>query len=189
MSGEAFFEITKNPAKPFFVYANELVTKVLGTSFMVDAPENSEEVNIEVKTGKVSVFSLGKNPSENELEDVNTPELKGIILNKDQKIAVSRQNGKPVKVPEISAEPADIQDISQQLFVFDETPASEVFRVLENAYNIKIKYDEPLLKNCPLNATLVGQPFLEKLTVICAALDAEFEMKNDEVIITGRGCK
>lgn len=189
LKGKAFFEIVKNPEKPFLVYTDGIVTKVLGTSFMVDAPENSEEVNIEVKTGKVSVFTLGKNPSANEIEDINKPELQGIILNKDQKIAVSRQSGKPVKTQEIRAENVDIQDISRQLFVFDETPASEVFRILENAYHIKIKYDEPLLKNCPLNATLVGQPFLEKLTVICSALDAEFEMKNNEVIINGRGCK
>ncbi|WP_221390426.1 FecR family protein [Dyadobacter sp. NIV53] len=187
LKGKAFFEIVKNPEKPFLVYTDGIVTKVLGTSFSVDAPENGEEVNVEVKTGKVSVFSLGKNTSEN--VDINKPELKGIILNQDQKIAVSRQSGKPVKTMETSIVAPDAQDISQLLFVFDETPASEVFRVLENAYNIKIIYDEPLLKNCPLNATLIGQPFIEKLTVICAALDADFIVKNNEVTITGRGCK
>jgi transmembrane sensor len=33
LSGEAFFEVTENPSKPFYVYANELITRVLGTSF------------------------------------------------------------------------------------------------------------------------------------------------------------
>ena len=35
LSGEAFFDIAKNPKKPFFVYSNEIITKVLGTSFTI----------------------------------------------------------------------------------------------------------------------------------------------------------
>src|ERR1044071_6890427 len=35
LSGKAFFKVTKTPARPFRVFANEIVTKVLGTSFTV----------------------------------------------------------------------------------------------------------------------------------------------------------
>ena len=35
--GQKPFEIEKNPQRPFLVYANELVTKVLGTSFSIKA--------------------------------------------------------------------------------------------------------------------------------------------------------
>ena len=189
LTGKAFFEIVKDPGRPFLVYTDGIATKVLGTSFLIDAPENSEEVKVEVKTGKVSVFALSNNPSSMEQEEANKPELRGIILNHNQKIAVSRQSGKPVKVPEVIAEPKDAQNIYNQLFVFDETPVSEVFGSLESAYNVKIVYDKTLMGNCPLNATLIGQPFNEKLTVICAALDAQFEIKKDQVFITGQGCK
>jgi transmembrane sensor len=33
LEGEAFFKVTKNPNRPFFVYSNNIVTQVLGTSF------------------------------------------------------------------------------------------------------------------------------------------------------------
>ena len=54
--GEAFFEVTKNPSSPFFVYTKSMVTKVLGTSFSVNTDNN--QVELIVKTGKVSFTSL-----------------------------------------------------------------------------------------------------------------------------------
>jgi transmembrane sensor len=56
LSGEAFFTVSKNRRRPFVVYSNELVTKVLGTSFIVKAFEDARQVEVSVKTGKVSVF-------------------------------------------------------------------------------------------------------------------------------------
>ena len=46
LSGEGFFEISKNPKKPFFVYANEIVTKVVGTSFRVKAYSDQPDVEV-----------------------------------------------------------------------------------------------------------------------------------------------
>lgn len=54
LSGAAFFSVTKNPEKPFVVYANELVTKVLGTSFTINAFEENKKVTVSVRTGRVS---------------------------------------------------------------------------------------------------------------------------------------
>lgn len=53
LSGEAFFDIAKNPEKPFYIYTQNMVIKVLGTSFRVRASAGKESVI--VKTGKVSV--------------------------------------------------------------------------------------------------------------------------------------
>ena len=57
LSGEGFFEISKNRKKPFFVYANEIVTKVVGTSFRVKAYPDQPDVEVIVRTGKVKVKS------------------------------------------------------------------------------------------------------------------------------------
>src|SRR5688500_1598254 len=50
--GEAFFTVTKNPARPFRVFANEIVTKVLGTSFIIRSFEKdrSEEHTSELQS-------------------------------------------------------------------------------------------------------------------------------------------
>ena len=52
LSGEAFFEVAKNPARPFLVYSNGLITKVLGTSFKITAFEQDTRVVVAVKTGE-----------------------------------------------------------------------------------------------------------------------------------------
>ena len=57
LSGDAFFEVTKDASRPFLVYANEITTKVLGTSFSIKAKQGEKEIVVAVKTGKVSVMA------------------------------------------------------------------------------------------------------------------------------------
>lgn len=189
LRGQAFFEIVKNKEKPFLVYSYGLATKVLGTSFLIDASEGSEEIKVEVKTGTVAVFSMKNLSEDNKAEMIDKPELKGVTLNHNQRIAFSRESGEISKVIDQKVVLKDLNDISKQQFFFDETPVSQVFLALEKAYNVRIKYDEVLMGNCPLNATLVGQPFKEKMEVICNALDAQFTIDENEVTIVGKGCR
>ncbi|MFM8739152.1 MAG: FecR family protein, partial [Cytophagales bacterium] len=62
LSGEAFFEVTHNPARPFIVAGAGYNTRVLGTSFNVRLTEH--ESSVMVVTGKVR-FSYGKSRSAN----------------------------------------------------------------------------------------------------------------------------
>jgi transmembrane sensor len=189
LTGKAFFEIVKNKEKPFLVYSYGLATKVLGTSFMIDASEENKDIKVEVRTGTVAVFSINNLDKERRNEELDKPELQGVTLTHDEMIAFSRENGKIVRLAEPVKEPQSDKDISKQRFVFDETPVSEVFRILEYVYNVKIVYDKDKMGSCPLNATLVGQPFREKLEVICNALDAQYDIVDNQVTILGKGCK
>lgn len=56
LEGEAFFEIAKQEGKPFIVHTDYLSTRVLGTSFNVQAYPTAEQVEITVATGKVEVL-------------------------------------------------------------------------------------------------------------------------------------
>lgn len=51
--GEAFFEVAKNPARPFIVAAGDTVVRVLGTKFDVNA--SSDTVRVAVLEGRVQV--------------------------------------------------------------------------------------------------------------------------------------
>ena len=57
MKGKAFFDIARDTSQPFVVYANETITKVLGTSFTIKAFEGEKDVEVSVKTGKVAVYA------------------------------------------------------------------------------------------------------------------------------------
>ena len=56
LTGEAFFEVTHNEAKPFYVHAKDVTVKVLGTSFNINT-NKKEGAEVSVITGKVKVSS------------------------------------------------------------------------------------------------------------------------------------
>lgn len=53
--GEAYFEVTKNPNKPFLVHSANIKVQVLGTSFNVRAYQKLSTVKVSVSTGRVQV--------------------------------------------------------------------------------------------------------------------------------------
>lgn len=55
LSGEAFFNVVKNPEKKFIVHTNYLDIEVLGTTFNIYAYENENEVELALLTGQVIV--------------------------------------------------------------------------------------------------------------------------------------
>ncbi|WP_353721791.1 FecR domain-containing protein [Dyadobacter sp. 676] len=185
LEGEAFFDVAKDPEHPFLVYANGLVTKVLGTSFRIKAYGDSREVTVEVKTGKVSVFAQSDPHLKEKVED---RQFQGVVLTPNQKIIYARNKVKMVKTlverPEIVVSKAETPQ-----FEFEDTPASEVFDTIARAYGIDILYDEALLKDCPLTAHLDNQTLHEKLDIICKAVESSYEIVDGQVIIHSKGCR
>lgn len=185
LEGEAFFDIAKDPERPFFVYSNGLITKVLGTSFTIKAYGNSNEVIVEVKTGRVSVFPESDPALK---QKTSNTELQGVVLRPNQKIIYSREEIRMVKTlvekPEMVVAKAEIPQ-----FEFEDTPASEVFDTIGKAYGIEILYDEELLKDCPLTATLDNQTLHEKLFIICKAVESDYEILDGQIVIHSKGCK
>ena len=58
LRGEAFFEVSHNPSRPFIISAAETEIRVLGTSFSVNTANN--RVNLVVKTGRVRFSAKGQ---------------------------------------------------------------------------------------------------------------------------------
>ncbi|GGB83371.1 FecR family protein [Dyadobacter sediminis] len=185
LTGEAFFQIAKDPDRPFLVFANGLITKVLGTSFRIKAYEGVDQVTVEVKSGKVAVFTERDPQSKKKVED---NALQGVILKPNQKIIYALNEVKMVKTlvekPEIVVPKSQISRLD-----FEDTPASEVFNTLGKTYGIDIIYDAALLKDCPLTAVLEGLTLQDKLNIICKAVESSYEIVDGQVIIHSKGCK
>jgi ferric-dicitrate binding protein FerR (iron transport regulator) len=58
LEGQAYFNVAKNPDKPFVIHSGDAQTRVLGTSFSVSAYPTDEQITIAVKEGRVS-FQAG----------------------------------------------------------------------------------------------------------------------------------
>lgn len=184
LEGEAFFEVTKNKNLPFIVFANDIVTKVLGTSFTVTTNSTNEGAisSVVVKTGVVVVFKKSDFvKSENSFRD-------SIFLLPNQKVSqkvtITPLVPSLVEVPVLLEEP-----IENPNFVFDNEPISAVFNTLEKAYGVQVECEEVILKNCRLTISLGSQDELfEKIKVICKVIGASYEVIDTKIKISGKGC-
>jgi ferric-dicitrate binding protein FerR (iron transport regulator) len=182
LRGEAFFEVVKNPAQPFFVYAGSMVTKVKGTSFSIKANDDDEDVELVVKTGVVEVSAL---------DDERKSEVsagKKLILKPNEQVTFNRKSlnmvTKTVQKPVLLNLPAESQN-----FEFRRTPLAEVFAELEKTYGIRIQFDARAIAHCTLTARLGDEPVHEKLDLICAVVNARYETQGSRIVVASEGCE
>ncbi|MFD2164615.1 FecR family protein [Paradesertivirga mongoliensis] len=188
LEGEAFFEVTKDAGRPFIVRTNELITKVLGTSFSVRAYKEDKEFNVTVNTGKVSVFA-GSGVSENSISSKTLERVAngGVLISPNQQVTFYRSATKLIK-KKLAVPTTLSMEVAEVKLNFVDTPFSEVVAALSEAYDIKINYDEKRMGNCPLTASLSKQQLYEKLDLICQAVEAKYRIEEGHIVIDGKGC-
>lgn len=186
LTGEAFFAVARDPQRPFLVYANGLVTKVLGTSFRIRSYENERNVIVDVKSGKVSVFA---NPDKKTFVDTESPELSSIVLTPNQRVSYTIEDETLIKT--IVNNPIIISDTLKQnlFFHFTDAPIKDVFSKIKTMYGIEVVYDEVALSGCTLTANLEDYSLFEQLTVICKALNGSYEVLDGRIIVSAKGCE
>ncbi|RRA98867.1 FecR family protein [Larkinella rosea] len=185
LSGEGFFEVSKNPERPFMVYANGLVTKVIGTSFMVRALEKANRVTVIVRTGKVAVFPI---KSLDQKTSASGQPAGALLLTPNQQAffepTSDRLTRQLVETPALIKVPEHNQN-----FIFEDTPVAEVFKTLETSYGVTIAYDAKTLQSCNLTAPLGDEPLFRKLDIICQTIGATYEVLDAKIVVTGKGCQ
>ncbi len=185
LEGNGFFDITKNPDKPFLVYTDAILTKVLGTSFRIVSDNARGIIEVSVATGKVLVDKVANGNRSNTLKSGS-----GVVLTPNRKVTYQKENEKYivglVEKPRI----IDKNDEHQkpETFIFSRAPLSLVLVKLEKAYGVPLLVNNENLKNCLLTADLSKDDLFGKLEIICAALNAKFELKEDKILIVGEGC-
>jgi transmembrane sensor len=176
LTGEAFFDIARDPSKPFIVYSENTMTKVLGTSFRIKS--SKENVLVLVKTGKVSVRSA------TDLTSGNSQYAKEVFLSPNQQALYSSVNENfqtsLVKKPEEIASDADKQEQG-----FDEASLPDILRALEKTYGIHIFFEESQFASCRLTTQFNDETLRQRLQAICQVTGASFRITEGQVIIEG----
>ena len=174
LEGEAYFDVSHNKDRPFYVYAGNVVTKVLGTSFIVRAGGKDQKVTVSVKTGKVSVYS-------------RTTAHKKTVLTQNQE-AVYDEVTDLVATQAVPVEDQKNDVIPITEMHFDETPVSEVLRTLSKTYNIEILFEGTTLSGCVLTSSFFEEGLYDRIDVICTAIGATYKIVDARIIIESKGC-
>ena len=174
LEGEAYFDVAHNNERPFYVYARNVVTKVLGTSFIVSARGNDEKVTVSVKTGKVSVYS-------------RKAAHKKTVLTPNQE-AVYDEVTEHLATKEVTAITSNDVAIPVTEMRFEETPVSEVLVLLTETYAIDINFDKEALSGCVLTSSFFDEGLYDRIDVICTAIGATYKIVDARIIIESNGC-
>ena len=127
--GEAYFDVTKNPDKPFIVKTSNLDVKVLGTKFNISAYAEDNAIQTVLKEGSVVVKRKGAGIFEKE-----------VVLTPNQMASFDKNTGN-TKIQEVDANYFTLW--TKGLISFDEIDFVRVTKKLERFYNISINFSDP----------------------------------------------
>ncbi|SEO70725.1 FecR family protein [Mucilaginibacter sp. OK283] len=120
LTGEAYFEVAKNPSKPFMVNVNALKVKVLGTHFNINAYADEDDIKTTLLEGLVQLTS-GNN------HNLLKPDEQGIV------------KGDNIQVVEVDAERAVAW--KNGFFDFNRASIRDIMKQLSRWYNIEVVYN------------------------------------------------
>lgn len=184
LSGKAVFDVVKMPSKPFYVYANELITKVLGTKFEVFSYDNDKDVIVKVLSGKVSVY---KNPEFDPMSSFTFEKL-GVLLKPNQQVVFSRE--KELFKKAIVEQPILLipKNILKPSFVYDEVPVVAILDEISKAYGVEIVFNREIMSSCQLTSSMAEESLQDKLNIICKSIGASYEIIDAQIIINAKAC-
>jgi transmembrane sensor len=182
LEGEAFFNVTRDTARPFLVYTSQVVTKVLGTSFTVKAFREEKNITVAVRTGKVSVYT--QRDRDSKIADGT----KGIIVTPNQQVVYNKEENTVARMIVDSPQKIIPEEEVKRIRLEDAT-VSEILAAIEKVYGVDIVYDEQVFASCILTTSISDGDLYNRLEAICRAIDATFRIEEDKIVVTGPGCR
>lgn len=128
LSGEAYFEVTKDPKRPFFVEMEGVEVRVYGTSFNINTHQKGNIQTVLVK-GSIGVKVLASG-----MESVITP----------GQMAEFKQGNAKVDVKDVNV--AVYTDWKDGIFRFENQRLEDILTVLSNWYDVDVFYQTVSVK-------------------------------------------
>lgn len=172
LTGEAWFDVRHDAARPFIVHTGKVSTRVLGTSFSIKAWENSNDVVVTVNRGRVQVAD-------------NTGVL-GVIT-PDQQISY---NNATAVASQSSVNAAQISSWKEQEYTMDDLTIEEMTRALQEKYGVAVEVmQKEGTGECRFTGSFRQDETLDRvLNVICKVFKASWIRKDNKILIQNIHC-
>jgi transmembrane sensor len=175
LEGQAFFEISKDPSRPFLIHCGTLTTKVLGTSFNINNVGAHTEVV--VFTGKVTLSSAHSN------DTVLLTANDQAVYTETEKSFVVKENINSTSEQKTAYLQGTDYDMN-----FDDKAMEVVLKRIEQKFNVVVKVDNTKLLQCRVTADLTDQSLDDTMGILKQTFGGEYEINGNEVNIKGSTC-
>lgn len=166
--GEAWFDVTSRPDKPFIVAVGDIRVQVLGTSFNVRQSDSA--IAVMVKTGAVKM-SRGDSCIQVKAGQEGVYHIARKELGLTAGAFKTNQLGYATRV-----------------FNFENITLKEIVTQLEKAYDIQVIFENKALEDCTMSSTFENKPIAYVFEVISVTLNVTCRIEKDKVYISGAGC-
>jgi ferric-dicitrate binding protein FerR (iron transport regulator) len=170
LTGEAFFDVSKDSLHPFVINADELNVRVLGTRFNVSSYPEDGTTDVVLVEGSVGMHEKIENFNKS-ISTILKPGFKG---------AFEKTSGKI----ETQAVVTDVYTSWMKgELVFRYMSFEKILKKMERYYNVTIVNKNVELANVEFNASFHNVPVKRILEYFKINYDMDFSIDNDKIII------
>lgn len=192
LSGEAFFDVTHNPAKPFVIHTTRVDIKVLGTSFNVKSYPADKTTEAVLVKGSIEV-------------DIHNKTNKKVILKPNEKLIVDNDDSaslqqrkvlprvgnfamhSPVTILKPNYEPTtgamiETSWVNNKLIFRDET-FEDLARQMERWYGVTIRLEKPELKQLQFTGSFEQETIRQALDALKLTAAFNYSLSGNEISI------
>ncbi len=194
LSGEAYFDVVKDPSRPFIIHTNTLDVKVLGTAFNVRSYPDEKTTETALIRGSVQII-LHSDPDRpiflkpNDKVVINNLTARVDTANNITKIK-SGDNEKPLltldKVHIDTIENAAVETIwVDNKLAFDYKSLERIVAEIEHWYNvdISVRIDEEQMKSMHFHGTYENKSLDDVIGSLCLSYHLHYDIKDSKVTI------
>jgi len=194
LSGEAYFDVVRNPEKPFIIHTGKINIKVLGTTFNVKSYPEEKTIETSLIRGSIEV-SFPSLPS------------KKIILHPNQKLVVNKTESAPANEP-VQNQPAgkdalfSIQHLvrtgsdsaivetgwMQNRLYFNDMSFHDLLKNMERKYGVMFKLSDTSLEAAHFTGSFQDETVSEaldalRITADKATADFSYDVEGNQIFI------
>ena len=161
LSGEGYFEVRHDEARPFVVRTKDLDVKVLGTSFNVKAYSDEDVVETSLVEGRVSVGGR-----------VLRPNVQAVYQKETGEFSYKKINGDNYRLRK------------ERVFVFERERLDDILREIARWYDFEVFYQNPELADKQFGFKLQKYEHVESLLRILELTgEVRFDYKDNVLIV------
>jgi transmembrane sensor len=167
LTGDAYFDVRHDAAKPFSVRSAQALIEEVGTTFTVESDAGAM-TSVSVLTGSVR------------LRNESSAAADGVVLSAGDR--GSLQASGQANVARHVVEADDAAWVSGRL-VFRDAPLSRVAAEIQRWYGVSVQASDTALLSRHVTTTITGEPIDQVLKILGLALDARIDRRGDSAFV------